>query len=121
MDRFKIAIELAKYGYEIIDWKFDSDENEYPITKKSVIKDNPVPSLDNLSKEIEARGFTPKTSPKNMYYYKICMTESQIVKLFQDILENGVETDKEQPENKYTWQCSMCKNSYVCEMCASIG
>lgn len=122
MNRFKYAIELAKAGYEIIDWKFDSDENEYPITKKSEnlqlkIEDNPVPSLGPPFREIfwnykQALLASMKTcyfyDKKNNTYSNRNLNEAfvNMTKRFLTTpddwigfegLQNGVETAKEQP------------------------
>jgi hypothetical protein len=66
-----------------------------PIFNISKIEDNPVPSLDNLEKEFNNRA--------DLWGYDSGETVKNLFKFLKEKLENGVETNKEQPK------CNTCK------------
>jgi len=53
-------------------------------------KDNPVPSLDNLKKEFYNR--------EDLWTYDSGTTVENVFKFLKEKLQNGVETNKEQPK-----------------------
>lgn len=76
-------------------------------------KDNPVPSLNKIEKEIiEFLDTNSQMFQKHQYHY-LKMCKEGIHSIFEkNILKNGVETNKEQPKD---YPCPLCGNSRNCD------